>query len=248
MKKHIATFFTYMVFIGFVVLFIGNSTIVANNEIDILTMADHLKQDERLKLNKWSVIAREKTQIGTEQDFYKNVSEMKELFPAFNWKVQQTAQGLKASAVHQHVEKSQLESIQILYTLTNNHAASYVLYEVKGEKWDKRQAEFISGTFQSRIKDIFQGNPTIFSCISGEMDGTIEKVFSFEMKRFLDLFSGQEVESLKEERFYSVSAHSPMFRQNLTNENLNLQIALRTEGLSGKTTFVVGTPIIPFEY
>ncbi|WP_158553614.1 YwmB family TATA-box binding protein [Peribacillus saganii] len=248
MKKHTATFFTYMVFIGFAMFCIGNSTIVANNEIDILAMADNLKQDERLTLNKWSVIAREKTLIKSEQDFNKKVSDMSKLFPAFNWKVEQTEHGLKATAVLRHVEKSQQESIQILSALTKNGSASYIIYEVKGEKWDEGSTELISKTFQTRIKDIFHGNPSIFSCISGKMDGTMEKVFSHEVRKLLDLFHAQEVESLKEDRFYSVSAHTPMFRQYLTKENLNLQIALRTDGLSGKTTFVVGTPIIPFEY
>jgi len=48
----------------------------------------------------------------------------------------------------------------------------------------------------------------------------------------------------------SVSANSPMFTGSIENQrdNMNLQIGIRSERLGGKTTIVVGTPIITIEY
>lgn len=64
-------------------------------------------------------------------------------------------------------------------------------------------------------------------------------------------FSGVSVEELKEETFVSLSAYTELWEQAIYTghqHKMNLQVALRTEGLGSKTTVTIGTPIITSEY
>ena len=76
----------------------------------------------------------------------------------------------------------------------------------------------------------------------------MNSVFAIEMERLLNLFKAREVEGVQEKNFSSISAHSTLFTQTITNEEINVQVGLRRDGLGSKTSFVIGTPIITFEY
>jgi TATA-box binding len=78
----------------------------------------------------------------------------------------------------------------------------------------------------------------------------MSKSVSEYVKPLLQAFQAQEIESLKEDSFISTTAYSPLFGetiQTMTDE-INLQLGVRKQGLGGKTTIVVGTPIITVEY
>jgi hypothetical protein len=82
--------------------------------------------------------------------------------------------------------------------------------------------------------------------VGDKMDTALPKTAN----HLLSVFKAKEIEALKEETFMSVSANSPMFKGSIDDQrdNMNLQIGIRSEGLGGKTTIVVGTPIITIEY
>ena len=63
-------------------------------------------------------------------------------------------------------------------------------------------------------------------------------------------FKRKELEKLEETSFISASAYTPLFQESIegTSGAMNLQVGIREEGLGGKTTLVVGTPIITIEY
>ena len=78
----------------------------------------------------------------------------------------------------------------------------------------------------------------------------MNKSVSEHVNPLLQAFQAQEIESLKEDSFISTTAYSPLFGetiQTMTDE-MNLQLGVRKQGLGGKTTIVVGTPIITVEY
>ena len=78
----------------------------------------------------------------------------------------------------------------------------------------------------------------------------MSKSVSEHVTSLLQAFQAQEIESLKEDSFISTTAYSPLFGetiQTMTDE-INLQLGVRKQGLGGKTTIVVGTPIITIEY
>jgi hypothetical protein len=50
---------TYIVFLGLMVILIGNSTIVAESKPDIVKMVGLLQEDKDLDIGDWSVLTRE---------------------------------------------------------------------------------------------------------------------------------------------------------------------------------------------
>lgn len=78
----------------------------------------------------------------------------------------------------------------------------------------------------------------------------MESVLSLQVKQLLTAFNAQQIESLMEESFVSVSAYTGLWEEALSSQQqeMNLQIALRKTGMGGQTTLVVGTPIITSEY
>jgi TATA-box binding len=240
----------YIVIIGLSVILFGNSTIVANSKLDIMKMAELLEKEQGLELGEWSVYAREEvTGLQTKEDLDHEVSKLQKSFPEFTWEKETQAESYKAAATFKDVEKGIIESINLMSTHINSELVTYMVYEVKGQQWNNASSAHLERSFQNRIKDIFRGNPTIFSCIEGIINDTIDEVLSFQTTRFLDLFQAEEIESLREPTFVSISGKTEMFRQTLTTDGqMNLQLALRKDGLGSQTTFTVGTPIITFEY
>lgn len=249
MKNKIKELLPYILFIGFIGFMFGNSTIVAKSKADIVVMTEIIQQEKNIKIENWSVYAREKnTEIKDENDFNNAVKKISEVFPKSQWKIEKQTNEMKALAVFKNPETGLTESINLMASLDKAEPISYIVYEVKGNKWENRYSAFFENAFQNRKKDIFRGNPSIFSCIKGVFNDNIDTVLRTETARLLDLFQAEEIESIKERNFISVSANTALFNQTLTNKQLNLQLALRTEGLGGRTAFTVGTPIITFEY
>jgi hypothetical protein len=241
--------FPYIAFLGFIGFLFGNSTIVAKSKNDIVTMTDIIQHEKYLNMDEWSVYAREKnTNIRNRNEFQATLLKLQGDYPHFHWNTKEELHGLKASGTFDNAAAGLTESIELVSTLKKSHPVTYIIYEVKGHFWEKRNAAFFENSFQIRLNDIFRGNPSIFSCVKGIFSDNIDTVLTSKTGKLLDLFKAEEIESIKEKDFVSVSAHTDMFARTLSMEKLNLQVGLRTEGLGGKTTFVVGTPIVTFEY
>lgn len=233
--------------IGFVLINIGDKTTVAEGELDFMTIASIL-QDENIMIREWSLHAREKMEnIQSFEDVRKYTEKMKQRFPEWEWKITTTKKHQEAVAVFKTEGKT--ESIKIS-TPTNGQVQTYVIYEVKGQGWNQRLQLELQKHISSRITDIFRGNPTIFSCMKGEFNDKMNRTLSKKMEIVLNAFKAKEIEALKEETFISASAYSSMFTGSVeTNGNdMNLQIGMRNQGLGEETTIVVGTPIITIEY
>jgi hypothetical protein len=78
----------------------------------------------------------------------------------------------------------------------------------------------------------------------------MESTLSSRINGLLAAFKADEIESIRENNFISVSAISPLFAETLkrNHDNMNLQLAVRSQGLGSDTTLVIGTPIITIEY
>ncbi|WP_108668881.1 YwmB family TATA-box binding protein [Peribacillus acanthi] len=240
MKKMI-----YLVIIGFVLIVAGNSKTEANSSTDFMKLVEVL-QSENVSIQEWSILARGQADIlRTKESLVNYVSSLKEKLPHIEWEITEDKNGWKAIGLSQ--QSGIKEKLEIMTTPKNSQENSYILYEVTGNA-QLVELQHLNKDYKNRIKDIFRQNPTIFTCIKGEINDTLAKVLSSKVDSILEGFQAKEVESLREENFVSVSAHSPLFTQFLNEEQLNLQIAMRTQGMGGRTTIVVGTPIITFEY
>lgn len=230
--------------IGFIVLQAGNKTTVADANHEIKTLASVL-QDENILITGWSLYARETL----ENDDVKGlVKDLKAQLSDWTWT------GGNGSNHGEIIAESKSlglqEKIKIVSTDTNGQIHTYVMYEVRGQFWNKNTEAFLNKNLPSIIFDIFRGNATTFSCVEGEINDKIESALPVYKSKLLKAFNANELEGLEEDSFISVSASSPLFDNSLSSEHdMNMQLGLRkTERLGAKTTIVVGTPIITIEY
>lgn len=234
--------------IGFIVLQAGNKTTVADAEQEIQTLASVL-QDEDILITGWSLYARESLEnVNGQEDVKVLVEDLKAKLPNWTWT---GGDGSNHGEIIAVSKSSRLqEKIKIISTDTNGQVHTYILYEVRGQSWNKNTEAFLSKNLPSRIFDIFRGNATTFSCIEGVINDKINSALPVYKSKLLKAFNAKEIEGLEEDSFISTSAFSPLFDKSLSSEHdMNMQLGLRkTDRLGGKTTLVVGTPIITIEY
>ncbi|WP_180955096.1 YwmB family TATA-box binding protein [Peribacillus deserti] len=249
MSKKYIHILIYAALAGFIYLFSGNTTTIAKNGTDLERIVKVLQSHDEMEIKEWSVFARGiDEETNTTDQYYKKVHDFKKKYAEFDWKQAENDNSLTAAGTRKNKQTGTLETIKIMMTLTKSNPTTYILYETKGTQWTEDNLLYIKWDFLLRTNDIFRENPSIFTCIKGEINDKIGKVLSFYVNEMVDEFLAHEIESIKEENFVSVSAHSTEFNSFLMKDQMNLQLAMRKEGLGGKTTFVVGTPIITFEY
>ena len=234
--------------ISFIVLNSGNKTTVAGAEQDLLTLASVL-QDKDIVINEWYSYSREALADVRTEDAYKQIaSELAAEFSGWSWEEQDT--GATHSLIATLESEEWTETIKLIASGEPGRFDTYLMYEVRGQSWNKRSAAFLAKEWQIRKFDIFRENATTFSCIKGIVNDKIGSSLPNEMSRMMAAFQAKELETLKEGSFFSTTAHSPLLSGQLTDEfEMNLQIGLRkTNDLGGKTAIVVGTPIITIEY
>lgn len=239
---------TYILFSSLLVMVWGNSVSVAKNQLDIVKIAEHLEKEENVNIEKWSVFAREvNNEIATKEDFEREVHALKQKYPEFQWSFADEDDAWKAEATFSHGSHL-TESIRMVTTKEHANIVTYIIYEVKGDKWDKGYPSFLFTTFENRMNGIFLGTPSVFACMEGHISDNMNSALSTRMEKLLQRFKASQIEGVEEENFVSISAHSTLFTQSLTNTDINMQLGLRTDGLGARTSFVIGTPIITFEY
>ncbi|WP_366164056.1 YwmB family TATA-box binding protein [Bacillus infantis] len=249
MLKKYTLYFAIIAIIGFVTINLGNKTTVAIGKHDLLTMAAVL-QNKDILIQDWTIHARKNMEnVENLRDAETLAGKLKAVYPDWEWTSSSSKDKAEYSAVFQ-ADGNKKESIKILSTLTNGKAHTYLIYEATGHGWGKETETFLKEELSDKLSDIFRGNATIFSCIKGEFGDKMKKTLPDNVNELMKAFDAKEIESLKESSFISASAYSPMFAGSIesNNDEMNLQIGLRTQGLGGKTTLVVGTPIITIEY
>jgi TATA-box binding len=244
MNKKISFIVSFIGIIGFIIFQTGNKATDANG-LEELPAISEILQAENIMIHEWSLYAREKMDAALQDD---KAKELMEQFPDWEWSTSSDAKHKEYTAISASSEFQ--ETIQLVSNPENHQAPAYVIYEVKGPSWGTNADIFLKKEISERMSDIFRGNATIFSCIKGKFNDKIETALPDNVNRLLKAFNGKEIEALKEDKFISVSAYSPHFTTSIkkNNDRMNLQIAVRNDGLGDITTVVVGTPIITIEY
>jgi hypothetical protein len=245
-KKKILLSIGLMMIVGLIAV-LGSRITAASGEQDLVKIADAF-QTEDILLEEWSFYAREHlVDLSTEKEVQEYVKELQQKFPDWDWSTSKTSDKWEVTAVSP-TSKHHTEMLQIMATHTKQPVNAYIVYRVSGNEWNKEMESFFTkDQFRNRLSDIFRGNPTVFSGMKGSISDKIDKAVPTITSDLMEIFSAKEIEALKEDNFMSVSAASPMFSNSIA-EDMNLQIGIRSEGLGGKTTIVVGTPIITIEY
>ncbi|MFD1735219.1 YwmB family TATA-box binding protein [Bacillus salitolerans] len=229
---------------------IGYKTIQASGEdLEVLEIVDEL-EGENVTISEWSLYTKEEvSSVIDEKSFTEKVTELQSKTSDFKWDFQHGPDRFKVVGTKVHDSAFQ-EKIILSTALTNNHYYTYLIYEAVGSGWKQNQSKEYFPVFTKTKADIFQDNPTNFSCVKGNFNDTIEGVLFDEAKGLLSKFDAELIEYLNEETFVSVTAYTEKWENVLPTMNgkMNVQIALRKLGLGDKTTFVVSTPIITSEY
>lgn len=204
--------------------------------------------EEKVEIEEWSLHAREKhAKTENLQDVKKYVKSLQKKFPNWNWTIRQDDQKWEAIGTEESSAQLQ-ESIQVISSLTNHNLQTYTIYEVKGKNWNKAIEKELD-KFDNKISDIFHQNATFYTCVQGHFDDNMDASVIENANNLKNAFQGKERKTILEQDFVSMDVYSPIFHKTVIKEKeMNLQIGMRTDRLGGKTTFVVGTPIITIEY
>jgi hypothetical protein len=248
MKKNLLSISILGIIIFFMVN-ISKQPTVANENHELLKLVS-VVEGEKVKITEWSFQGREKVKgIHNMDDLEKYTELLKKKFSNWDWMVSYDSSRWEALATKVSSGKMQ-ERIQILSTPTKTNPQTYIIYEAKGENFNKENEQFINEELTGTLSDIFRGNTTFFSCIKGDINGKMNTTLPITVNHLLTVFQAKEIESLAEKNFISTSANSALFMNTIKSrdKDINLQIGLRTNGLGSKTTLVIGTPIITIEY
>ncbi len=145
-----------------------------------------------MNIEEWSVFARElNNEITTKQEFKNKVSALKKKYPEFHWNMVWDEASWKAEAAYSHVENNVTEFIRIVTTEEHNNYVTYIIYEVKGTKWNEESISFLQTAFQNNMNGLFQENPSVFSCVKGSINDNMNSVFAIETEKLLNLFKAK---------------------------------------------------------
>lgn len=143
------------------------------------------------------------------------------------------------------------ETISIVLTTHNQEYLTYLIYEVNGTKTIRNSWELSSFEIKNRLSDLFRGDSKIFTCVTGNVNDKLNLDLYNKADEIIKSLSAITVEELNEETFISLSAYTELWDTKIetNHKKMNLQVALRkADGLGGKTTITIGTPIITTEY
>ena len=236
----------FLILCGLIIVSVGNKgKAIQNDYSDIEKLFLILERYEDLKIEEWIVTTREVMHISTEAQFLSEVNQLKKTLPGFTWKTVQHSTNLSVVGVK---DNSMYRETVTLASTFSKHADSYITYEITGRQIYDKMLQDVTNRLQTIEKALFQENPTIFTCVKGVFNDTIDKVLNTKSNSLMKDFQAVEVESLKEENFISITASSSFFKQSNVSDYYNLQLAMRNDGMGANTSFVIGTPIITFEY
>jgi hypothetical protein len=194
-----------------------------------------------IEVESWGMYTRETLNMGSLQDA---VAYIEEKLGTLQWEMNDK----KSVALIHH--STHTERIVLATTHAKNEKKIQLMYEVKGDKSDKKEWEALSKVIRKQIDNIFPVYPIIFSCVKGVFGDKIEGVLQKQAQNLLTDFQAESIESLDEGTFVSVSAYTKKWNDALPTkkDKMNLQLGIRQDEKSEKTTITVGTPIITSEY
>jgi len=237
----------HILLIGLMALSLGNSTIAAKKEAsDFDTMLAIINHHNDMSIKEWSVAARESVDgIKTEEQFLLEADRLKESLPGFKWEIIKDEN--MTAIVGKRQDSTFIETVTLASALTSG-TGSYMNYEIKGTDVSSDVLNQLQEKKDAAKQFIFGRYTIFFTCVKGEISGNIDKVLTTKTEDLMIDFKAVETESVKEDHFMSITAKSSLFEKSVISEQYNLQLAMRNDGLGQKTSFVIGTPIITFEY
>lgn len=235
-------------FLILILIFSNKEGLVANHT-EMNKMVEVIEKNNGT-ITEWSILAREELPKGISiSDLEHMTKDWQRDYTHLNWDQvleydRYVLTGSFSSNNHHYVEE-----LKIIADVNNTTIQGFIIYELKGTKWNNDIQNIVSTESANIMSNLFQKTSKIFSCIKGDFNGNMNTVVHERANELNKEFNGKIVEKLEEENFISLTVNSPHFSNEMPTENgtFDLQIAIR-EDLDNKSTFVIGTPLLTIEY
>ncbi|UZJ79208.1 YwmB family TATA-box binding protein [Fictibacillus sp. KU28468] len=247
MKKSIVLFFAIILLVH------SYESVLAREAANISKISD-MKQamdEQGIIVKKWSLYTKGSVGFTSDLNGYRQkVALLKNAAKGYKWNNMNAQEHLKITGVRYSQAGSIKERLTLVGYPQKEKLATYLVYAVKGKGWNKNQFQHFARSFQSRVATYFEGKTSTFSCITGVHSDTMDVGLNKQALELMTTFSAVPVEELKEETFVSISAYTKHWDEkiNTAHKAMNLQIAIRNQGMGGQTAVTIGTPIITSEY
>ncbi|EIT83869.1 hypothetical protein A374_17579 [Fictibacillus macauensis ZFHKF-1] len=249
MKKWLCIFFLLL---GSVHVLPKADAIGSNvSEVHRLLEMKRALDQSKLAISKWSVYTKGTAGfVQGKKGYVEVVSNLKRRAAGFSWSAINEKEHNKVVGVRKSNEGRLVERLTLVSYPQKDKLVAYLVYKVEGKGWNGNEFARFQSNFQNKVNTYFTGKSTTFSCISGVHNGTMDVGLYNSALKLMTTFSAVPVEELKEETFVSISAYNKEWNDQLitAHQAMNLQIAIRSEGIGGKTVVTIGTPIITSEY
>lgn len=248
-KKFFIQMTVCALFFTFILIFSGKESSVANYS-DLNKIVDVINKHNGT-VEEWSILARESLDPDlTVADFDQIAESLQGDMLNFSWQKQKNGNQLILAGTFQDTSHPFVETVKITAEMEKNNIRGFILYEIKGSKWNEKISYSVKERQTQVLPKFFHQTPSFFSCIKGEFGDMIDIALLEKSMQMNDDFDGKIVEHLAEKNFVSLTVDSPLFSEKIptTKGNFDLQISLRNLVNEDKTTFVIGTPILTIEY
>ncbi|WP_349408807.1 YwmB family TATA-box binding protein [Pseudalkalibacillus sp. SCS-8] len=204
-----------------------------------------------IEIKEWSLYG--KNNFGFVSDFSGYVLLVESLqakLPNFRWdRVVESSEHWNVSGTFVNSLGFQ-ERVSVFAYPHKNRYNTYIIYEVQGNEWNPADWEAYKPLYRAKVQLLLGNNPTIYTCVKGQKSDKMGIVLQNLAKQLIQSFDAHIIDELNEETFLSLSAYTDEWKHSITTkqQQMNLQIGLRNNGIGGKTTITIGTPIITTEY
>ncbi|WP_186576602.1 YwmB family TATA-box binding protein [Aquibacillus kalidii] len=202
----------------------------------------NLLNEQNLDLENWQVIVKEKVDAKSVDEVKKQIEKS---YPNHSFQTKQMEEATKYILSTQKKDKIN-ESFILVVPFEKDYAVE-VIYTISGDLWNEKINKRYSRKLEEMTNTIFTQNLTKFSCVQTSPSGNISSVYLLNnLQKNLNV---QTLDNIKEDDFTVLSGTTPLWESAIPTSDgaMNVQMAAR-EGLGGKTTITIGTPIITTEY
>ncbi|MDC3425019.1 YwmB family TATA-box binding protein [Aquibacillus sp. 3ASR75-11] len=234
-------------FIAIIVLLLSiiyvNTTNATTSSFREIKEMDKALQRENLEVSKWQIIVKESV---TRDRMNQLKPKVKEFFSVSTFETEETSEVEKLSAPIPQKNKQVTEQFTILEPKASDEYVE-VIYTMTGTVLNEDTIMNNSSKLAKLSNTLFTSKMLKFSCVTSTTSDKINSVNFFE--KIEDTLQVQPLNQLDENGFHVQSGYTQKWESSIPYENnqMNVQVAIR-EGLGGKTTITIGTPIITSEY
>jgi hypothetical protein len=235
-------------FLILILIFSNKEGLVANHS-EMNKMIEVVEQNNGT-VTEWSILAREELPKGISlSELEQMTKDLQKDYTHLNWDqvLEHDRYDLQGSFSSNNLDYK--EQLKITADVQDTTIQGFIIYELKGTKWNKEIQDIVSAESVEIMSNLFQKTSKIFSCVKGVFNDKMDSVVYERATELNNGFNGKIIEKLKEENFISLTVNSPHFSNEMPTENgaFDLQIAIR-EDSNNKSTFVIGTPLLTIEY